>query len=262
MQVRDPIVSVLLVFAAMTAWAGAVEPEQVNPSAGTFAGLRAKSTLLVSGFGERLDAGHDWVYRRLQGWLEGLDTRFAGGDGAPILVPLSPLRLGFDSEYIHSQSGWAYSLRPDLDATLRLPNLERRLRIFITSTDLAESPGDPATERNPVRAGVRFAPRAHIDFDFGVQARLRGTAFAALKWAYDFDAGAVHVYPFDKAYAESGLGIGASGGFSLAGKDGVLHGCPDRAKQATSPCAVVHIDSPQPAEAAPSPYRSKELSGP
>lgn len=92
------------------------------------------------------------------------------GDGAPILVPLSPLRLGFDSEFIHRETGWAFSLPPDLEATLRLPNLERRFRVFITSTDLPEAPGDPAAERNPIRAVVRWERASDWHPDAGIRA--------------------------------------------------------------------------------------------
>jgi hypothetical protein len=45
---------------------------------------------------------------------------------------------------------------PDLEATLRLPNLERRLKVFVTNEDLRESPTDPIFDRNPLRAGLRF----------------------------------------------------------------------------------------------------------
>jgi hypothetical protein len=52
---------------------------------------------------------------------------------------------------------------PDLEATLRLPNLERRLKVFVTNENLRQSPTDPTLDRNPLRAGLRFMPLSHID---------------------------------------------------------------------------------------------------
>jgi len=214
---RSPsiVLGVLLVATAIATRAEAEDPEHVRPSTGTFGELRKASTELTDTFGEYLDDGHDWIYRRLQHLLEGFDTRFAGSQGTPIVVPLSPLRIGLDSEFLHRQRGWTFAARPEFEATLRLPNLERRFKVFITSTDLPESPGDPALERNPIRAGVRLSPLSHVDFDVGVRVKLRPSAFAALRWTSEFNSGAVHGYPFAKTYVESGLGFGVSGGLAV-----------------------------------------------
>jgi hypothetical protein len=209
------VILCVLASTAIAQRAGADDPERVSPSTGTFEELRKASTEVANTLGEYLDDGHDWLYRRLEHLFENIDTRFAGSGQAPIIVPLSPLRIGFDSEFLHRQGGLQFAARPEFEATLRLPNIERRLKVFITSNDLAESPGDPALERNPVRAGVRFAPLLHIDFDVGVRAKVWPSAFAALRWGSEFDAGAARAYPFAKTYVESGLGLGVSGGITL-----------------------------------------------
>ena len=49
--------------------------------------------------------GHDWLYRRLEHWFEDIDVRFAQSEQAPIVVPLSPPRIGLASEFVHRRGG-------------------------------------------------------------------------------------------------------------------------------------------------------------
>jgi hypothetical protein len=147
--------------------------------------------------------------------FKSFDKRFARSDGEPILVPVSPLRIGLDSIVLHKEDGLSAQLRPDIEVTLRLPNLERRLRLFISSDDVPESPATRTLDRQPVNVGLRFMSRSHLNFDLGVRARLQPAAFAALKWAPAFQLGNTHAYPLMKIYVESDLGPGASAGLAL-----------------------------------------------
>lgn len=192
-------------------------PTQVRPVAEPIVELAtaAPDTQADGSPGARLDRAHDRLYLKLQRFLLGLDTRFSEASDAPLLVPASPLRMGLDAEWLRGRDGTLSALRPDFEATLRLPNIEQRLRVFVSSSDLPESAGNTALNKNPVRAGLRFAPRLHLDVDLGVRLKLKPTAYAALRWARDYSAGNLHFYPFAKPYVESGLGLGASGGFAI-----------------------------------------------
>jgi hypothetical protein len=165
----------LLVSMALAMGAPAEEPEQVRPSTGTLAGLRKVSSEVSKDFGARLDKGHDWLYRRMQSLLTGLDTRYSGTGQEALLVPLSPLRIGLNSELLHGSRGLTTSFRPDFEATLRLPNIERRFKLFISSSDLPESSGDPALE--PYRFRFRCAREVEacglrrLALDTGIQCR-------------------------------------------------------------------------------------------
>jgi hypothetical protein len=205
----------LAVVIAMPMGIRAEEPEQVRPSIGTLAGLQLASSEVARDFGTQLDKGHDWLYRRMQGLLTGFDTRFFSTGQAPVIVPLSPLRIGLNSELLNGPHGLTMSFRPEFEASLQLPNVERRFKLFISSNDLAESIGDPALERNPVRAGISLAARAHIDFDVGVRVQWTPAVFAALRWSPEFNAGGFQLSPFVKPYAETGLGLGVSGGIAI-----------------------------------------------
>jgi hypothetical protein len=191
------------------------EPLRVEPVSGAFTNLPPAPPPAGTTPGARLDRVHDWLYIRLQRFLGDFDTQFSGPGNAPLVVPLSPLRIGLDAQLLHGAHGSLGTVRPDFEATVRLPNLERRFRIFISSSDLPESASNTALDRNPVRAGLRFAAIAHVDLDLGVRVKLKPSAYVALRWAHDFEAHGLHYYPFAKPYAESGLGVGASGGLAL-----------------------------------------------
>ncbi|MBW4050762.1 MAG: hypothetical protein HIU85_04750 [Proteobacteria bacterium] len=208
-------VLIALLAMAITASAHDKGPERVRPSVGTIGKLQQASRAAAATLGGRLDAGHDWLYRRLQHFFEDVDLRFAVPEQAPIVVPLSPVRIGFESEFVHRKNGMDVLARPEFEATLRLPNIEQRLGVFATSADLPESPGTPVDEPNPLRVGARFLPGSYVDVEFGVQANSSPSAFAALRWAPEFDAGALRVYPFIKTYVQSGLGVGTSGGIAF-----------------------------------------------
>jgi hypothetical protein len=205
----------LIASLAISSYAESDGPEQVRPSTGTFGKLRKASTEAADTLGKRLDAGHDWLYRRLQRLFEKIDLRFGSAEQAPIVVPLSPVRIGFDAEFLHRQGARDFSGTRDLEVSLALPNIERRLKLFVTSADLQETPVDPAQERNPLSFGAQFAPQSHLKLELGVRASSSPSVFAAVRWAPMVSLGAVSLYPFVKPYVQSGLGIGTSGGIAL-----------------------------------------------
>jgi hypothetical protein len=208
-------IAALAMLAAAPLRSEPLEPDQVRPATSTMADLRAVVSVVSNSVGESLDQGHDWLYRKFQYALDDLDTRFASEDAQTVIVPLSPMRIGFDAEFLHRQEGIVGLAGHDFEAAIHVPNLERRLRLFITSNDLQEGPRDRAQARTPVRAGVRFAPFEHFDFEVGVRAKVWPSAFAAATWSSPFTAGRLRVYPFAKAYVESGLGAGVSSGLAL-----------------------------------------------
>jgi hypothetical protein len=183
--------------------------------AGSHALHADEPTQPATGFGERLDHLHDRLFERMQSLLRGFDTGLSKSGEAPLLVPVSPIRIGFDATTLHADRGLTTVASPDFEANVRLPNIERRLTLFISSADLPESSLSATGERNPVRAGIRLPLPEHVTFDIGVRIKLRPVAFAALRWMRTYEMGSVRVQPFVKPYVESGLGVGASGGLSV-----------------------------------------------
>lgn len=209
------LATLLALLAAAPLRADSEGPERVRPATGTVGKLRKASAEVADTLGKRLDAGHDWLYRSLQRLFERIDLRFGSPEEAPILVPLSPVRIGFDAQFLHRQDGVDFSGSRDFEAALALPNIERRLKLFVTSTDVQETPADPTEERNPLSFGAQFAAQTHLKFELGVQSSSSPTAFAAMRWAPTLSLGGISLYPFVKPYVQSGLGLGTSGGIAL-----------------------------------------------
>jgi hypothetical protein len=191
----------------------AENPAQVHPSSGTAEDLRGIAANVADTFGDYLDRGHDWLYRRVQYFIEDVDMWFAPNGTTPLVVPVSPLRIDFDGDFLHKQSGFGLASARTFDFTLRVPNLEHRLRLFVTNDSIQETPVvDPAQQQNPVRAGLRLTPVAHVDVEVGVHAKILPSAFGTVRWSRDLSAESLHIYPFAKLYAETGSGIGVAGG--------------------------------------------------
>jgi len=191
-------------------------PAKVHPSTGTVTELRAVTARVADTFGDILDEGHDWLYRRVQYFIEDVDTWFAEKGVAPLVVPVSPLRIDFNGEFLHKEDGFGLTSIRDFDATLRVPNLEHRLRFFITNDSIQEAPVvDPSQQPNPVRAGLRLTPVEHVDVEVGVHAKIWPSAFGTVRWARDWSAGPLHLYPFAKAYVETGSGLGVATGLGV-----------------------------------------------
>lgn len=158
-------------------------------------------------FGQRLDYAHDRIYAWTQGVLGSADRRLADKDGPLRPVPAAPFRLGVVGEWIDRSTGREVDLRAEFDIALRLPNLEQRLRVFITSGTLDEAPRDER-ETEGLRAGLRYELLRFLDFDLGVKVNAPPVAFASLKWSREFDLGEWDFYPFAKVFAETKESVG------------------------------------------------------
>ncbi|MGE0580621.1 MAG: hypothetical protein AB7P31_00605 [Steroidobacteraceae bacterium] len=156
---------------------------------------------------ERLDHAHDRVYTRMQELVEATDRRFARKNAALLAVPAAPFRVGLGGEAIDRSDGTDFDLDLDFDVTLRLPNTEKRLRVFITSNDVDEAPR-AANEDTAVRAGLRYEFRRHLNFDVGLKLDVPPVAFVSLKWAREIELGRWDIYPFAKLFAETEESVG------------------------------------------------------
>jgi hypothetical protein len=205
-----------LPLAAAAAAAHAKEPAVVEPT-----GLPARAvverhrsaTAEPRGTGERLDELHDSLYASVQRELDEFDRGFVDELAEPMQVPASPFRIGFGVEGIDRDGSVDTEFETDFDATLRLPNLQRQLRIVLSNESLSETPAgeDPTA----LRAGVRVDLVRQFDFDIGVKLDVPPVAFAALRWSQMFEPGRWDVYPFAKLFAETEEGLGASAALTL-----------------------------------------------
>ncbi len=158
-------------------------------------------------FQQRVDHAHDRTYTWMQGVVEGTDHRFADKDRELSPVPAAPFRLGVMAETIDRSGGSEFNLDVNFDIALSLPNIEKRLRIFVTSDDLDEAPRNP-NDGSSLRAGLRYPLGHYFDFDLGVRVNVPPVAFASVKWTREIQLGDWDFYPFAKIFAETKESVG------------------------------------------------------
>src|SRR5690606_24159926 len=83
-------------------------------------------------FRQRMDHVHDRIYVWMQSRVEGMDHALAAKDGPLRPVPAAPFRLALVGEAIDRDGTVDLGLDANFDIALQLPNIKRRLGIFIT----------------------------------------------------------------------------------------------------------------------------------
>jgi len=166
---------------------------------------------LALDFEQRLDQAHDRVYAGMQGFVEATDRRFADDDRELQPVPAAPFRIGLVMEGIDRSGSMRFGFDGELDVALQLPNIEKRLRVFITSDDPDEAPRSTSNSSR-ISAGLRRELLRHVDFDLGVRLGAPPVAFSSIRWSREIPLGGISFYPFAKLFLESGRGFGASAG--------------------------------------------------
>ena len=159
-------------------------------------------------FGQWMDHTHDRIYTWSQGMVEATDHRFAPRDAELLPVPAAPFRFAVMSETVNHSDGLGFDLDIDLDIALRLPNIEKRMKVFVTSSELDESPnsagGDPQ-----LRAGLRYEFKRDVDLDIGVRVDWPPVLFASAKWTREFEMSRKwSFYPLLKVFAETEDSVG------------------------------------------------------
>lgn len=183
--------------------------ERYRPTGLSVQEIRARSAAAAPplDFTQRLDHAHDRLYAWTQGVVESTDRRLADKDRPLQPVPAAPFRIGLTGEWIDRSSGREVDLLAEFDISLRLPNLERRLGVFISSGDLYEAPRSERSTEG-LRAGLRYRLLRSLDFDLGMRVDVPPVAFAALKWSGEYGLGRWDFHPFAKVFAETKESVG------------------------------------------------------
>ncbi len=178
-------------------------------------GCAASGSTTREPLGERLDRMQQRVYEGSQRVAERFDTRFSKADQTPLPFEPTPFRIGIETAAIDRADGVELPGRVDLDFSLALPNIERRLRLFVTTDDLTDSPELDDRRQNRLRIGARYAFLRDVDFDVGVRAEVWPTTFTSLRWSQLHLQGNWRWAPFVKTYFESDDGFGVATGFTI-----------------------------------------------
>jgi hypothetical protein len=189
---------------------GEPPPRVIQPSRSNVSDLPADS-----GATQRLDRLHDGLFLGVQRVIAAADSHFVEADETPAAVPVSPFRIGLQGGVVREGRQWSLEPRLDVDMLLQMPNLQRRLKVYITSERTDESPADLDRGGSPLRAGLRLLAARDVELDLGVRADVPPVAHLSLRWQRRFEAGDWQLHPFAKAYLESGDGFGVAWGASL-----------------------------------------------
>lgn len=187
----------------------AVRPRRSRPTDRSIDDIRSQhdGAPYALDFNQRLDAAHDELYTWMQGVVQATDHRFAAKDRELKPVPAAPFRISLTTETINRSDGLDFGLDANLDMSLSLPNIEDRLRIFVTSNELDESAND-SRNNSRLRAGVRYSLLDSLDFDVGVQLDLPPVAFASVSWRREYALGGWDFYPLAKVFMETDESFG------------------------------------------------------
>ncbi len=102
---------------------------------------------------------------------------------------------------------------PEVELELELPNIERRLSLFIETFEVDELPGTDPTERDgTLHLGLRRDLLENFDLGAGVKSRWPPEPFVKLRWRRRWPLGHWRVYPKWEAFwkADDGFGTGTS----------------------------------------------------
>lgn len=172
--------------------------------------------------GARMDDFHDHTCLLMKHLLDGFDGWFARPDEEPLPSVECPFFVGFEDNFLDRGVGMKSHYRLNCDMKLRLPNFERRMRLFVTTEPLDEfvgTGGDAGSDFRSVRRDLRAGFGRQLDDLFNLSAGLRGgngvELFGAIKWSHTMHPWGWNVTPSLKGYWTSKQGFGTSGGFLL-----------------------------------------------
>ncbi len=144
-----------------------------------------------------VDGLRDWLYDKSHGTVENIDQRFVPEGEEPQVVPPSRFRIGVTNEIELKADGkveWAPIL--DFKTEVAFPNIERSLKLFVTTQDNTALPGDDAVESDSsLKVGATRSFTEFFDVSAGVKARWTPEVFAHIQWSEKYQVG-----PWWKAY--------------------------------------------------------------
>lgn len=162
-------------------------------------------------FGERLEYLHTNVETRVNLPIRSVDQYFAPDDEHRVPTPDSRMRLGLYTEFVQGQRA-SFSFQPDVDLDVELPNLERRLNVFVQSGQADDLPGrtPSETERQGLTVGARqyFKERA-ISADAGVRASIHPKAYARIQWQPTYHAAQFIIRPQQRFFVDTNDKLGS-----------------------------------------------------
>ncbi len=146
--------------------------------------------VLMETYEERnwIDGTRDWLYGKSQGTVEWLDTGIIK-EPDPVPTPPSRFRVGLYTQ-IDLEADGAVKFAPvaDFDVDVDLPNLESRLKLFISTKDPTALPGQDAFDSdNGLRVGASRSMFNNWKSSVGIKTKWPPEPFAYVQWSPEYN---------------------------------------------------------------------------
>lgn len=154
----------------------------IGPGAGPFR-VEEKPEVFGS-WTERLDYLASNVPRRVDTPIRTVDEYFAPEGMEKKKASQTKTRIGLYAELVEDE-GFDISFEPDFEIEVDLPNIERRMKLFVESGREDDLPGRSLSERDDqgVTIGVgEWMENLNIMVDAGIRTRIPPELFARLSW--------------------------------------------------------------------------------
>lgn len=159
-------------------------------------------------FTGRLDFIHDNMQLNLQRHVDRIDTIMLTNGQEAVATPRSRFRIAPFLRLEHD-TGTEFSLNPDFEAEVDLPNLERQWKVFLESSRGDELPGVDRSERDQRgQIGLRSVTK-YIRTDAGISLSWPPEAFVRAEWRAHWSAGYTVFRPRQRIFYETEDGYGS-----------------------------------------------------
>ncbi|MBU1087310.1 MAG: hypothetical protein KKD05_07315 [Candidatus Omnitrophica bacterium] len=171
----------------------------------------AESWKNSEGFSGKIDWIHANFFKAFQNQVQKFDYWFKPPKGEERIIELSRFRVGvFGEGKIKKDNRLKVNSLVDFDANIELPNMQRRMKLRITTRDPTTLPGRDILEQQDtaVRAAVSRQWWQNISTDIGVRTRWQPELFANTVWTSEWKKEICTLYSEQRFYWEEEEGFG------------------------------------------------------
>jgi hypothetical protein len=161
-------------------------------------------------FGTKIDWIHENLYNSAQHQLDRFDSCFKSTESENPAAP-SRFRVGiYGIGRIKGQEQPGLGQTVDIDTEIGLPNIRRRMKLIITTSDPTTLPGRYFADQpdRSLRTALLRQWQPDVATSVGLRLRLRPELFAYAAWSHAWKTGSWGWYPQQKFYWENDNGIG------------------------------------------------------
>ncbi len=167
-------------------------------------------------FSERLDYIHLNFYNDYNTRVHRADAYAAAGLDIRKKPEDSRFRISFFAE-ASQEDKTEYSFKPEFDAEIDLPNVEKRWKVILNTSRPSELPDtDPTEKPNSLQLGMRtYVDVLRTYIDTGIRVRWLPEAYAQTQWGPNWSWESWRIRPRQKLFYETDDGFGEQTSLSM-----------------------------------------------